>query len=440
MDYVQVLQEWTAWFLGWPIIFYVVPISILCTFFLGFVQIRYFFTAWKLTLCPSKEANQSSGEMTSLQAFLNTLSANLGNGSLAGMATAVYAGGPGAALWVVIIGLLLMSVRFVEVFLGADYSRERTRPGLGGPMLYMKDVPGGSFLLWTYAIVGTFFGIIVGNGIQANSVCNSVTSTWGVYPIITAVILLFFSLYIVSGGAQRVAKASEAIVPIKVILFFSTSLFVLCYHYQNIPQALHLIVQGACGSLALAGGVVGFCMQQAIRFGMSRSIMATESGLGTAAILYGATGSKEPVKDAIMSMLSTLISTIVCFIIGLAIVASGVWSNGMTGIALTIATYQTVFGAAGGWIVSFLSISFGIGVLVAFAYIGRETWFFVTGGRYGRLFEVVYCIVSFVCALASVELVWIMAELSGAIMLIANLWALVWLLPRTKRALKAFKA
>lgn len=439
MNYVQLAQEWTAWFLGWPIIFYVVPIGIICTLALRAVQIRYFFTAWKLTLFPPKEAQKLSGDMTSLQAFINTLSANLGNGSLAGMATAIYAGGPGAALWVVIIGLLLMSVRFTEVFLGADYSRERTRAGLGGPMLYMNDVPGGRYLLWTYAIVGTFFGIIVGNGIQANSVCNSITNTWGVYPLITATILLFFSLYIVSGGAQRIAKASEAIVPVKVILFFSTCIIVLCYHYAAIPHALQLIVSGACGSLAVAGGVAGFCVQQAIRFGMSRSIMATESGLGTAAILYGATGSKEPVKDAIMSMLSSFISTIVCFMIALAIVASGVWNNGMDGIALTIATYQTVFGAAGGWIVSFLSISFGIGVLVAFAYIGRETWFFVTGGRYGRLFAIVYCVVSFVCALAEVKLVWILAELSGAIMLLANLWALVWLLPRTQKALRSFK-
>lgn len=439
MHYVQLLKEWSDWFLGWPLIFYVVPIGILYTIALYAVQIRYFFAAWKLTLFPPKEAQVLSGDMTTLQAFINTLSANLGNGSLAGMATAVYGGGPGAALWVVIIGIILMAVRFAEVFLGVDYARERTRPGLGGPMLYMNDVPGGKYLVWTYASVATFFGIVVGNGVQANSVSNSLTSTWGVYPLITAIVLFFFTLYIVSGGAQRIAKASEAIVPIKVILFFSTSIMVICYHYQNLPSALNLIFTGACGPIAIAGGVAGFCVQQAIRFGMSRCIMATESGLGTAAILYGATGSKEPVKDAIMSMLSTFISTIVCFMIALSIVVSGVWNNGMNSIALTIAAYQTVFGSAGGWIVSFLSISFGIGVLVAFAYIARETWFFVTGGKYGRLFGLVYCSVSFICALAHVELVWILAEISGSILLIANLWALIWLLPRVKKALASYQ-
>lgn len=439
MNYAQMFDEGVQWFLGWPIIFYVAPIGIICTIALNAVQIRYFFTAWKLTLFPPKQAQTLSGDMTSFQAFVNTLSANLGNGSLAGMATAVHLGGPGAAFWVVISGLLLMSVRFAEVFLGADYAKERTRAGLGGPMLYMKDVPGGSYLLWIYATVGTFFGIIVGNGIQANSVCNSLTSTWGIYPLFSAIALFFFALYIVSGGAQRVAKVSEAIVPIKVILFFGSSLIILCYHYQQIWQALQLICTSACSSLAVGGAAAGFCVQQAIRFGMSRSIMATESGLGTAAILYGATASKEPVKDAIMSMVSTLISTIVCFIISLAIVASGVWNNGMNGIALTIAAYQTVFGAAGGWIVSFLSISFGIGVLVAFAYIGRETWFFVTGGRYGRLFTATYCTVSFLCALAKVDFVWMLAEVSTAVMLLTNMWALLWLLPRVRRSLQAFK-
>lgn len=440
MNSAYLLQEWTQWLLGWPLIFYVVPVGIVCTIALRAVQVRYFIQAWKLTLFPSQQAQVLTGEMTSLQAFINTLSANLGNGSLAGMATAVYAGGPGAALWVVIIGLLLMSVRFAEVFLGADYARARTRAGLGGPMVYMRDVPGGTVLAWVYAIAATIFSIAVGNGVQANSIRISLATTWGVPAATTAIMLFFFVLYIVSGGAQRIAHASEKIVPVKVILFFGSSIIVLCYHYDAILAALKLIAVSAWSPVAAAGSIAGFSVQQAIRFGMSRSIMATESGLGSAAILYGATGSKEPVRDAIMSMLSTLISTIVCFMIALMIVASGVWSNGLTSTALTIAAYQTVFGVAGGWIVSFLSITFGIGVLVAFAYIGRETWFFVTGGRYGHFFSFLYCTVACVCALAHADIVWTLAEISCALMLLTNLWALVCLLPRIQKALASFKA
>jgi AGCS family alanine or glycine:cation symporter len=172
--------------------------------------------------------------------------------------------------------------------------------------------------------------------------------------------------------------------------------------------------------------------------GMMRSTFASETGLGSAGILFGFTGSKHPMKDAILAMLSTFISTIVCFIVALCIVASGVWSSGLTSTSLTIAAFKTVFGGFGGYAVSFLSVSFGIGVLVAYAYIALECWLFMTGGRGVFLFNIVYCLFAFAGALIDVKLLWAICDIPQAIMLTINLFGLIYLLPVIRKHVVEF--
>jgi AGCS family alanine or glycine:cation symporter len=437
--YLQLVRDW-IW--SWPTIIFVIGVGVICTVAYRFIQMRYFITIWRYLLTPEdhEHATKKNVDMTPIQAFINTLSANLGNGSLAGVATALYAGGPGAAFWMVVIGMLLASIRFAEVFLSIDTAKEKTHKiSLGGPMLYLRDVPGGATLAYLYGCGVMLFSFILGNALQTNSIRISAEQTWGVSPITVAILSSLFILYIVCGGSARIVRASEYIMPLKVGTFFISSFIILTYHYQHLWQALNLIVISGLHPQALAGGLFGFTVQQAMRYGISRSIFATESGLGTAAILFSSTGSKEPVKDAIIAMLSTFISTLACFLVALCIVASGVWNNGMTSTALTISAYETVFGSLGGWIVSFLSISFGIGVLVAFAYITREAWLFVTGGRFAALFTVMYCLVAFVGALVNVETVFTFGDIINAFILIINLFGILWLVPKTKRAITLFE-
>ena len=176
-----------------------------------------------------------------------------------------------------------------------------------------------------------------------------------------------------------------------------------------------------------------------MRLGISRVIFATESGLGTAAIMFGSTGSKQPVNDAILGMLSTFISTVVCFLVALCIVASGEWHSGLTSTPLTIAAFQTVFGSAAGWIVSFLSLTFGAGVLVAYGYITRETWRYVTNDRYPFVFIALFCITAFWGAIANVDSVWFAGEASNAGMLFINLFGITFLLPVVYKGIQAFQ-
>jgi AGCS family alanine or glycine:cation symporter len=185
--------------------------------------------------------------------------------------------------------------------------------------------------------------------------------------------------------------------------------------------------------------MVGFTVMQAMAAGLNLSITATESGLGTAAILFGYTGSKDPVRSGLMGMMSTLISSFVCFIVALCIVISGVWNSGLQSAALTIAAFNTVFGMWGGWIVSFLSISFGIGVLVSFAYVTRAAWLALTNGRSELVFAVLYCLASFLGALVNVHMVWKAIQIINGLLLSINLFGLLWLAPYLTREFRKYQ-
>jgi alanine or glycine:cation symporter, AGCS family len=423
---------------GWPLLIYVSGISIIYTIALRGLQFTYLFTALKETIFPSKTEIQQEGGVSPFHAFMTTINSNLGNGVVAGVATAIYSGGPGAAFWLVLFGLIIMIVRFAEVYLSGMFaSKSNEGIALGGPMLYLRYVVGGTYLPHIYAFFCTIYGLLGGNIIQSNSIAVSLSATWNIAPMVTGTMLLLFVLYILFGGADRIVKLSLSIVPIKVIVFSASSLIVLVYHAHNLLPAISLMISSSLGMKAFAGGMLGFSIQQVIAAGLSRSIFATESGLGSAAIMFGSSGSSNAVQNGFMGMVSTFISTFIGFIVALCIVASGVWSSGLNSTALTIASFETVFGVYGGWIVSFLAVSFGLGVMVSYAYVVRSTWLFLTNNRFIGLFNIIYSACALAGAVAAVDFVWDLAGVVIAIMLYINLYGLLFLLPKVKQELPA---
>lgn len=421
--------------LGWPLMIYVASASIICTLFFKGIQFRLFTKACSIIFKPHKTATLKKG-LTPLQAFVNTLSSNLGNGSIAGMATALYYGGPGATIWLIIFGLILMAVRFAEVYASTGLNTTHSKNELlGGPVTYLQLVPGGIYLSPLYAYFCLLFSLGGGNAIQANSIQISLAATWGTSALSVASILLLFVTYVVCGGAARIIKVSDALVPIKVGLFFITAFIVLGYHIQAIPHALWLMFSGAFSTSAFFGGALGASITQAIKYGMARSIFGSESGLGTAAVLFGSTEKSNALESSLMGMMSTFVSTLVCFLVALCITASGAWSSGLNSTALTVAAFQTVFGFVGGWIVSFLALTFGLGVIITYAYIVRVTWLYITGGRYQFLGMLLYCLSTFFGALMAVEVVWALVDLVMVGMLVINLYGLTWLLPQISKQL-----
>ncbi len=433
------LNQWALWLndvvWGWPLVIFILSAGFVITCCLNFVQFRYFFKSWKLLLAP--EQGSAPADMTPFQAFLNALSASVGNGSIAGMATAIYSGGPGATLWIFLFGFIGMAIRYAEAYLSTLFGSKHFSGGIvGGPMIYLSKVRGGAYLPYIYAAFCFMLSLASGSAMQANSITMGLVRITPLSSLAIALGLFAFMVYVMLGGAQRIVWVSDRIVPIKVGVFFISALCVLGYHYQAIIPSLFLIINAAFSTKAIMGGVFGYTMQQAIRFGVARILNASETGLGTAAVLFGGSSSVNPVNDGILSMLSSFISAnLVCTLVAFMIVASGVWNNGQTSLDLTISAYETVFGVFGGWVVTFLAISFGLGVLVTYAYIARSCWLFITGGRFVGIYTIIFCLVTFLGALARVDLVFNSIDLVVAGLTVCNLYGILMLLLRIRKGL-----
>ncbi len=438
LDLNQLIYGVHAFVTGWPLIIFVVVASLFCTVSFSFVQFRYFLDTFRIMLFPGKQnLEKGSADLSPLQAFINSLGLGLGNGSIAGVAASIYAGGPGSVFWLVFIGIFLMAIRFAEVFLSVYYTDVHAH--LGGPILYLRRLFGGRYLAYLYAILALCYALVMGNAIQTNAISISLQTMGGIHPIVIAGLFLVFVLYMLYGGAQRIMAFSDKIVPLKVILFFLSSLAVLAYHWQSLFAAVALVCKSAFSYTAVAGGLMGYSIQHAMRFGIFRAVMATEAGLGTSGILFGSTESKRPMEDGIMSMLAVFISTIVSMLVGLCIVVSGVWNSGLTSTALTIASFRTVFGVFGGWVVTALSVSFGIGLIVSYAFVARIVWRYLTGNRYELVGDGIYCLFACVGALSNAHILWYVGDIINAAMILINVSAIMLLRKVIKDGIATYK-
>ncbi|MDR3646930.1 MAG: amino acid carrier protein [Candidatus Babeliales bacterium] len=437
MDINLLFENFVQLVWSWPAIILFVLIGIATTIAYNFVQFRHFLDSIRIVF--AKQEKTEGTEISPIQAFISALGSNTGNGSIAGIATGIFIGGPGVAFWLLVAGIFSMAMRFAEVYLATSIT-EMTPSGVakGGPMVYLKKVPFGNVLAFVYTVAMVVFGFIAGNAIQSNSITVSIAKTWGFSIYSIAAVLFVFIIYVMLGGSQRMIAISDKLVPFKVGLFLITSITVLIVNYKNILPALSLILEGAFRPEAIGGAVVGFTIQQTIRMGLTKALFSNEAGLGTAAVLFGASGSKHPLRDSIMSMLSVFISTfVVSFLVALTIISSGVWNNGLSSTALTISAFETAFGGYAGWIITFLSASFGLGVIVPFAFITRESWMYLTNNRWPLVFSVLYCLSTVVGCLSPVVLIINIADIINAIIFFINMYPIVYLLPKMRRQYQA---
>lgn len=422
---------------GAPLLTFVVGTALVMTAILKGIQFTQFFNGWRLIFATQDTQGAQVGEMTSLQAFLKVLNIGLGNGSLAGVATAIYAGGPGAAFWIFVIGLLVMVVRFAEVFLATSFTP--TGKVLAGPFLYLSKVPGGSFLPFIYAVFCLCYSFAGGNAMQCNSISMAITSMVTVPTYVIGIGLMVFMLYLFMGGSSRIIKLSQYLVPIKVVLFFLTCGGVLLYHALLIPYALKLIFKAAFTTTAVKGAAIGIGMQQAFRMALLRVVNATEAGIGTAAVVYGNAQVKSPVESGMTAMIGNFIcSNLVCFMVGLSIVVTGVYNTGLNGTALTSAAFQTTFGSFGGWVVALLSLLFGMGVFVAYSYVGMQCWLFLTNNRFKAIFVLLFTAMAFVGSIIDISIVWAAVDIVNGCALLVNLYGIICLIPYIKQNVELY--
>lgn len=381
---------------------------------------------------PETEKNVK-GEISPFNALMTSLSATIGTGNIAGVATAIFLGGPGALFWMWCTALVGMATKYAEAVCAVQY-RETDEEGnhVGGPMYYIKNGLGRkwAWLGTAFAIFGAIAGFGIGNTVQANSVAAAVSSSFGTPPMVSGLVMMILVGLVLMGGIRRIADVAGKLVPLMAAFYIASGLLVLGMHFSEIPAAFSLIISSAFTPVAAQGGFAGAAVWAAIRFGVARGVFSNEAGLGSAPIAHAAAQTKNPVAQGLVAMLGTFIDTlVVCSITGIAIVVSGAWSTGETGAALTSLAFSSVLPGLGNYIVAIALSIFAFTTILGWSLYSERCVQYLFGVKAVVPFRVLWIVAVPIGATSSLEFIWLLADTLNAMMAIPNLIALVLLSP-----------
>jgi len=412
---------------GVPLIALLVGTGIYLTFLLKGLQFRKLYHSLWLALVKRKEDN-SEGDITHFQALMTALAATVGTGNIAGVATAIAIGGPGALFWMWITGLFGMATKYAEAVLAVKYRiKDKNGNMSGGPMYYLAN---GMNLKWLGALFAVFAAVAafgIGNMVQSNSVADAVKYSFNIPVEATGIILALATELVLLGGIKSIGKVTGILVPFMVIFYFLAALFVVIIHIDQIPSVISHVLVEAFTDTAAVGGFAGATIMLTIRSGISRGVFSNESGLGSAPIAAAAAQTKHPVTQALVSMTQTFIDTIIiCSMTGFAILVSDVLNTGLTGATLTQKTFETALpGEWGGIIVSIGLIFFAYSTILGWSYYGEKSVEYLLGEKSVKPYRLLFILMVFVGAIVKLDLVWTFADIMNGLMALPNLIALL---------------
>ena len=432
---------------GLPLILLILFTGFLLTVRLGLLQVRHLGKAFKFMI---KNEEEGHGEVTSFGALCTALSATIGTGNIAGVATALAAGGPGALFWMIVAAFLGMATKYAEGLLAIKY-RTVDKDGhiLGGPFYYIENGMGKKWkwLAKIFAFFGACVGLFgIGTFTQVNSISSAVTNffdpnagnvvslfgrTYSWSTVITCIILTLCVGLVVIGGIKRIAKVSEIVVPFMAILYVALGLIIIFTNITAVPAAVVSIVKSAFTGSALAGGAMG-SMVVAMQQGIARGIFSNESGLGSAPIAAAAAVTKEPARQGLVSMTGTFIDTIViCTMTGLSIVIAGTWLNpDLEGVEITMAAFQQALPFPA-FVASFslmlCLVFFAFTTILGWNYYGERCveYLFNRKKAVVKGYRWLYILAVFIGPYMTVAVVWNIADIFNALMAFPNLIALL---------------
>ncbi|MCP5304247.1 MAG: sodium:alanine symporter family protein [Chromatiaceae bacterium] len=373
------------------------------------------------------------GEVSPFNALMTALSATVGTGNIAGVATAVFLGGPGALFWMWCTALVGMATKFAEAVLAVRY-REVDELGnhVGGPMYYIRNGLGRkwTWLAFLFALFGMLAGFGIGNTVQSNSVSQVLETTFGVPAYATGLLLMGLTGAVLLGGIQRIGAVAGKLVPLMAIGYIAAALVVLVINAEQIPHALRLVFQHAFTPIAAEGGFAGAAVWAAIRFGVARGVFSNEAGLGSAPIAHAAARTKDPVKQGMVAMLGTFIDTIViCSMTGLVIITSGTWTGGENGAALTSAAFAAALPSVGAEIVAVALAIFAFTTILGWSFYSEKCAEYLFGVKAIKPFRILWIVGVLLGTLVKLDFAWLLADTLNALMAIPNLIALLLLSP-----------
>ncbi|WP_445773319.1 alanine/glycine:cation symporter family protein [Shewanella sp.] len=418
---------------GVPMLIMILGVGLFLSIGLKLMPILKLGRGFKLLWSGRQVTDESEkGDVSPFNALMTSLSATIGTGNIAGVATAIFIGGPGALFWMWCTALVGMATKFSEAVLAVKF-RETDANGnhVGGPMYYIKNGLGSkwAWLGTAFAIFGSIAGFGIGNTVQANSVADALSSNFNVPSWVTGVVLMLLVGAVLMGGIKRIAEVAGKLVPLMTVFYITAGLAVLVVYADQVPAAFMLIVESAFNPVAAQGGFAGAAVWAAIRFGVARGVFSNEAGLGSAPIAHAAAQTNNPVKQGLVAMLGTFIDTIiVCSITGLAIIVSGAWTSGENGAALTSYAFSHAL-PMGNYIVAIALAIFAFTTILGWSFYSEKCVQYLLGEKAVKPFRLIWTLVVPLGAVSSLEFIWLLADTLNAMMAIPNLIALVLLSP-----------
>lgn len=413
---------------GWPLLILLVGTGIYLTIILRGLQFRGLIYSFYLAFIKRKEKNAAKGDITHFQALMTALAATVGTGNIAGVATAITLGGPGALFWMWITGLFGMATKYSEALLAVKY-REVDKLGTmsGGPMYYLSQGLGIKWLGILFAFFASIAAFGIGNMVQSNSVANAVSSHFGIAPWITGIVLTLLTGTVILGGIKSIARVTAFLVPFMIVIYVAGAAAVLILNFKALPEALMMVIRGAFSPVAASGGFAGSMVMQSIRWGVARGVFSNESGLGSSPIAAAASQTTNPVTQALVSMTQTFIDTIIiCSLTGFVLISTGAWHNGETGAQLTTTAFSHGLpGQWGGLIVATGLVFFAYSTILGWSYYGEKSIEFLFGEKSVKPYRFIFCLFVGVGAVVELKLVWTVSDVFNALMALPNLIGLL---------------
>jgi len=382
------------------------------------VQVRRFGEAWGAAF--PQRSSSGSGVLTPFQAFMTALGASIGTGNIAGVATAIVSGGPGALFWIWVYGFVAMAIKFAEAVLGITFREAVGSRVLSGPMYYLRDGLRSPFLAWLFALVAAVAALTTTPFTQPNSMALVLNTVVGIPKLVSGITIAVLTWLVIIGGIKSIGRAAEKLSPLKVGLYLVGGLIVILFNASRIPSVFTLIFHRAFSMQAAAGGGLGMLI--AMRYGIARGIYANEAGYGTAAVAYGTAQSAQPAQQGLNAVIEVfIVSFVTSTISALTILLTGVWESGLTSTAAVAAGFDSVMPVAGGYIVAFCAFLFGYTTLIGWAYYGEQFFEYILGRRVTMPYRWIYCLLIPLGAITKVELVWAWGDLMNALQVLPNI-------------------
>lgn len=420
---------------GPPMLVLILGVGLFLTVGLKLMPLFRLGTAFRLLLSGRnpETGEEDKGEISPFQALMTALSATIGTGNIAGVATAIVLGGPGALFWMWMTALVGMATKFSEAVLAVRF-REVDSEGrhVGGPMYYIRNGLGRkwAWLGGAFAVFGACAAFGIGNTVQANSVADVLSANLSIPPWATGVVLMVLAGTVLIGGVKRIGRVAGMLVPFMTVTYVTSGLIVLAFNIGAIPGAFAMVFEYAFSPIAAQGGFAGAAVAAAIRFGVARGVFSNEAGLGSAAIAHASAQTTDPVRQGLVAMLGTFIDTIiVCTITGMVIITSGAWQSGESGASLTSLAFGTSLPVYGNYMVALALTLFAFTTILGWSFYGERCAEYMFGIRVIVPYRVCWIIAIPIGATMEMHFIWLVADTMNALMAIPNLIALILLSP-----------